>query len=199
MKVPLKVEIRVCVCRYQRLNGQAFQFSSPVWQRVCVRRYLSYTVSSSISGSASQAKPSCPFMSRGCCRWFRNPPLSKRWERGRMSACARMLRKKGSYRPEPFCDQRGRPWLRPVRELTVASTLAFHSVCVCVCFSFPGTFISLISQSLWNCLHVSQSCQWSRKSVYHFLVQHYAPISISLQHISLSNRRQITVRFFNDW
>lgn len=58
-----------------------------------------------------------------------------------MSACVHMLRKKKkkikrAYCPQPCCDQRGRPWLGPVRELTVASTLALCSVwmfvCVCV-------------------------------------------------------------------
>lgn len=38
--------------------------------------------------------PFRPFTSRGCCRRFRNPPLSQRWERGGMSARVRTLPKK---------------------------------------------------------------------------------------------------------
>lgn len=62
-------------------------------------------------------------------------------------ACVSVLRKK-AYQTGSCCDRWGRPWLGPVRELVVASTLARSSVCLHFCALVgpcPG-----INGSLWN-------------------------------------------------
>lgn len=72
-------------------------------------------------------------------------------------ACSPVAQR-GSYRPEPCRDQRGRPWLRPVWELTVASTLAFRSLCARVCVSARVCFPFRGLSSAWYQSHYEIVC-----------------------------------------